>query len=88
MGNGHEAEWRKRQNCQRGDCGQLNEPAVIQQNPGTTAERDATEELAGHLESLLGDRQMRVDYAAKARARAEKFSWGNTWGDIRGAAGI
>jgi glycosyltransferase involved in cell wall biosynthesis len=55
---------------------------------GLLFERDGIDELAGHLERLIDDRQMRTDYALKARARAEKFSWGNTWGEIRAAAGV
>ena len=55
---------------------------------GLLFERDCTEELAGHLATLIEDAKLRDDYGAKARARAEKFSWANTWTEIRKAAGV
>jgi glycosyltransferase involved in cell wall biosynthesis len=55
---------------------------------GLLFERDSTEELAGHLNTLLEDVKLRDDFAVRARARAEKFSWANTWGEIRKTTGI
>jgi glycosyltransferase involved in cell wall biosynthesis len=52
---------------------------------GLLFERDSTEELAGHLTTLIEDVKLRGDYGLRARARAEKFSWANTWGEIRKA---
>src|SRR6185437_2108280 len=72
VGNGHEAEWRKRQNCQRGDCGQLNEPAVIQQNPGKTAEHKAAEE----------------EKQRKSGARVGSEEHGGTWDDAPSGSGV
>ena len=46
---------------------------------GLLFERDAVEELAGHLYQLVTNRDMRVDYRRKARERAEKFTWKQTW---------
>jgi glycosyltransferase involved in cell wall biosynthesis len=54
---------------------------------GLLFERDSTEELAGHLTTLIEDVKLRDSYGVRARARAEKFSWSNTWGEIRKAAG-
>ena len=55
---------------------------------GLLFEKDSTEELASHISTLLDDSKLRGAYAVKARARAEKFSWDNTWTEIRKAAGV
>jgi len=55
---------------------------------GFLFERDSTEELASHLTTLIQDVKLRDDYGLRARARAEKFSWANTWGEIRKATGV
>jgi glycosyltransferase involved in cell wall biosynthesis len=62
-------------------------PEVVD-GAGLLFERDSAEELAGHLNTLLDDVKLRGDYALRARARAEKFSWGNTWAQIRKTTGV
>jgi glycosyltransferase involved in cell wall biosynthesis len=55
---------------------------------GFLFERDSTDELASHLEALIGDKKMRLDFGQLARNRAEKFTWCETWTQIRNAAGV
>ncbi|MBE7209732.1 MAG: glycosyltransferase family 4 protein [Gluconacetobacter diazotrophicus] len=45
---------------------------------GLLFERDSVAGLAGHLERLLADRALRRELAARARARAESFTWEKT----------
>jgi glycosyltransferase involved in cell wall biosynthesis len=54
---------------------------------GFLFERDSEEELAGHLATLVGNKKLRGEYGRLARARAEKFTWDETWGRIREATG-
>jgi glycosyltransferase involved in cell wall biosynthesis len=37
--------------------------------------------------TVLADVKLRDEYGVRARARAEKFSWARTWGEIRKATG-
>jgi glycosyltransferase involved in cell wall biosynthesis len=62
-------------------------PEVVN-GAGLLFERDSEEELAAHLTTLIEDVKLRGDFATRARARAEKFSWDNTWQDIRKAVGV
>jgi len=55
---------------------------------GFLFERDSEDELAGHLAALVADKELRRDYGRLARQRAEKFTWDETWANIRKAAGI
>ena len=55
---------------------------------GLLFERESVDGLADHLGRLLFDRQLRSEFANKARARAEQFTWGKTWAQFRYAAGI
>ncbi|MGA3170995.1 MAG: glycosyltransferase family 4 protein [Chthoniobacteraceae bacterium] len=50
--------------------------------------RDSEDELAGHLETLVGNRELRSDYGRKARIRAERFTWDETWAGVRKAVGV
>lgn len=50
---------------------------------GFLFERGSVEQLAGHLERLILDEGLRREYAAKARQRAEQFTWAKTWAGIR-----
>ena len=55
---------------------------------GFLFERDSEDELAGHLEALVGDKELRRDYGRLARKRAEQFTWDETWAQIRNATGV
>ena len=55
---------------------------------GLLFDRDSVEGLAEHLGRFLFDKGLRAEYSQKARARAEKFTWHNTWKNLRAAAGI
>jgi len=57
-------------------------------NAGFLFERDSEEELAGHLATLVENKQLRGEYGRLARARAERFTWDETWTRIRNAAAI
>lgn len=46
---------------------------------GLLFERDSVEELAGHLHKLVINRDIRLEYGRKARARAKIFTWQRTW---------
>ena len=46
---------------------------------GLLFERDSVAGLAGHLERLIADRALRRELAARARARAESFTWEKTF---------
>lgn len=46
---------------------------------GLLFEREDVEQLADHLEHLLGDDVSRRDFAVRARRRAEQFTWQHTW---------
>ncbi len=50
---------------------------------GFLFERGNVEQLAGHLERLILDEGLRREYAAKARQRAEQFTWAKTWAGVR-----
>ena len=52
---------------------------------GLLFERDSVDGLAAHLHRLLFDGDLRADYARKARARAEQFTWNKTWMQFRTA---
>ena len=54
---------------------------------GLLFERDSVAGLAGHLERLLASAALRRDLAARARARAEAFTWENTLGGFSAALG-
>jgi len=55
---------------------------------GLLFERNSVEGLADQLRRLLFDRDLRTEYARKARKRAEQFTWDNTWGQFRGLMGF
>jgi glycosyltransferase involved in cell wall biosynthesis len=55
---------------------------------GLLFERDSVDGLAGHLHRLLFDRELRAEYARKARARAEQFTWNKTWMQFRAATAM
>lgn len=59
-------------------------PEVIG-DAGFLFERDSVEGLAGHLKALVFSRELRAEYAARARARAEQFTWSRTWGKFLAA---
>jgi len=72
-------------------------PVVASRTGGTTEvvgdagllfERDSEDELAGHLENLVVNKDLRSSYGRMARVRAEKLTWDKTWSQIRDAAGI
>ena len=46
-------------------------------------ERENVEQLAGHLERLITDENLRRQYALMARKRAEEFTWDRTWRQIK-----
>lgn len=50
---------------------------------GLLFERENVEQLAGHLERLITDENLRAQYALKARKRAEEFTWDRTWQKIK-----
>jgi glycosyltransferase involved in cell wall biosynthesis len=53
-------------------------PEIIGQ-AGLLFGRDSVEGLADHLRHLLLNRDVRIDYATRARQRAESFTWKKTW---------
>jgi glycosyltransferase involved in cell wall biosynthesis len=55
---------------------------------GLLFERDSVDGLAAHLTALITDSALRSEYARRARARAEQFTWVQTWGKFQAAAGI
>lgn len=55
---------------------------------GLLFERDAVEELVGHLEPLVRDLSVRVEYGRRGRQRAEAFTWERTWQDLRSLVGV
>jgi glycosyltransferase involved in cell wall biosynthesis len=55
---------------------------------GLLFERDSVEGLAGHLENLITSGSLRRSLAAKARARAEAFTWEKTFGGFSAALGL
>lgn len=55
---------------------------------GLLFERESVDGLAEQLWRLLFDKELRVKYARKARARAEQFTWNKTWNEFRYATGI
>ena len=46
---------------------------------GFLFERDNADDLAAQLRPLIQDPELRRDYAARARVRAQQFSWENSW---------
>lgn len=54
---------------------------------GLLFERDSVDGLAGHLERLLASGALRRDLAARARVRAEAFTWEKTFGGFAAALG-
>ena len=46
---------------------------------GLLFERDSADELANQLERLVCNMPLRLDYAKRARRRAEEFPWERTW---------
>ena len=50
---------------------------------GFLFERGNVQQLAAHLERLILDENLRAEYGAKARRRAEQFTWAKTWAGIR-----
>jgi len=59
--------------------------AEVVGDAGFLFERESEDELAGHLATLLEDKKLRGEYGRLARARAEKFTWDETWSVIRDA---
>ena len=55
---------------------------------GLLFERDSVAGLADHLERLLASGPLRRDLAARARARAEAFTWQKTFGGFSSALGL
>lgn len=72
--------------------------AIVASNTGGTPEiigdsgflftRDSVNELAAHLEKLVTDEKLRIEYSKLARQKAEEFSWQSTWRGLKTAAGI
>ena len=50
---------------------------------GQLFERDNAADLATKIALWLDDAALRRDFAARAHARAQEFSWARTWGGIR-----
>ena len=50
---------------------------------GLLFERENVTQLAGHLTALILDDGLHRQWAAKARRRAEQFTWGGAWDRIR-----
>lgn len=55
---------------------------------GLLFERDDADGLAAHLERLISDDALRLDYARRARARAEHFTWDRAWAAFRPLIGV
>jgi glycosyltransferase involved in cell wall biosynthesis len=55
---------------------------------GLLFERDDVDGLAAHLARLLADPGLRADYGRLARARAEKFTWDETWARLGYLTGV
>ncbi len=55
---------------------------------GLLFERDSVEGLAEILARLISDATLRADYSRKARARAEQFTWDETWRGFHAAAAL
>ncbi len=53
---------------------------------GLLFERDSVDGLADNLARFLSEPGLRAEYARRARARAEEFSWSRTWEQFREAA--
>ena len=51
-------------------------------NDGFLFERDNADALASHLERLVCDASLRLEYGRRARRRAEEFPWERTWGRL------
>ncbi len=62
--------------------------AEIVADAGLLFERDDVDGLAEHLARLLDDPELRADYGRLARARAEKFSWDETWARLNAMTGL
>ena len=62
--------------------------AEIIADAGLLFERDDVDGLAAHLSRLLTDRELCADYGRLARARAEHFSWDETWARLAGLCGL
>lgn len=60
-------------------------PEVIA-DAGFLFERDSEQELLGRLADLVESKELRRDYGRRARARAEKFTWTETWRQVQQAA--
>jgi len=54
---------------------------------GFLFQRDSAEELAAHLERLVCDAPLRLEYGRRARSRAEAFPWERTWRRLTGLIG-
>ena len=50
---------------------------------GFLFERDDADGLAAHLERLVCDAPLRLEYGHRARQRAEEFTWERTWGTLQ-----
>lgn len=55
---------------------------------GLLFERDSADELAAHLHGLITDQSRCAEFARRARARAEEFTWDRTWQRIREFLGL
>ncbi len=51
---------------------------------GFLFERDHADQLAAHLERLVCDAPLRLEYGRRARRRAEEFRWERTWQRLTG----
>lgn len=56
-------------------------PEVIG-DAGLLFARESVGELASCLSHLLADAPLRLEFAQKARSRAEQFNWARTWSDL------
>jgi len=55
---------------------------------GFLFERGDVDALAGHLERLVCDAPLRLEYGRRARARAEWFTWDRTWARLQPLMGL
>ena len=62
-------------------------PEIIA-DAGLLFEREDVDGLAGHLERLVCDADLRADYARRGRARAQEFTWERSWARLRPLLGV
>lgn len=62
-------------------------PEIIAEE-GFLFEPDNEEELAEQMYRLVSDEALRVEYGRRARARALRFNWEQTWADVKRLTGV